>query len=203
MKALKFGLLSILSALALLAASCGAGNVGSPIQNDLNATSIEDDDQQAGLPGDINLDPGQLQGGEHGVSYTPGLPCNLVAGPSFANILGYGWKNGVVTEGALAPSVTLTYAAGTPMPWIAYDFRELVLGRLQTLKISGAGQSLAAYMYNWNTASWNYFGTYDLGMGPASLAVPMDCATNGDTFLILIQVKPGKSTITQIKANVF
>src|SRR5690348_9731824 len=97
-------------ALGVLLASC-SGMAGSPIQGDLDAASNSSSDSLSS-----NNDAAQLPAisdlmgaaaGDKGVSYTPGLPCPLLAGTTFPSVLKYGWKYGNITEGALAPSVTL------------------------------------------------------------------------------------------------
>jgi len=193
-------------ALVSLVASC-SGMAGSPIQGNLNA-----DDQSAlvatdgqlpgGLPADIAVDEG-----DKGVSYTPGLPCVLAAGTTFPMVTNYGWMGGYVTEGALAPNVTLHgySVAGAPAySWIAYRFDEMVAGRLQNIRLSGYGKKLSAYLYNWNTPGWTLMGTYNLSAAtPANIPVNMPYAPNGSTYLILIQAPQAETTITQVKTDVF
>jgi hypothetical protein len=214
-------------ALVSLLASC-SGMAGSPIQGDLDAApsdgpmpQTQDGDKEvdfrpaffdvftaddfAGLSGNIPTQLGNLSAEDaKSASYTPGLACPIGGGVSFPSVLNYGWRNGVVTEGALMPNVHMISAAGTPISWIAYAYKEMAAGFLQKIKIEGSGKKLAVFMYNWNVPSWGYFGTYDLTAAtPANIAVTPPYAPNGVTFVVLVQLPTAETTITRIQTDVF
>lgn len=199
MNSFKIGLWVSALALSLLAASCGAGNVGIPAEDEQNAQPLEQQLVPDGQP-DI------AEVGDKGVSYTPGLPVVVPAGVSFMNVEGYGWKYGLVTDGATAPYVKLTTNAGIvpqPQAWIRYDIQENVAGRLHTVRIYGVGTGMEVFMYNYNLAAWVSFGTYDLNNGSPNLAVPSACCSGGHTLLKLRQTNIGWTRVNQIKVDVF
>jgi hypothetical protein len=193
-------------ALAGLLASC-SGNAGSPIQDNLDADyvsenppSYDSSELPAGLPDPLAE---AAADGEHAVSFTPGAACLLGAGITFPSVLNYGWMGGLVTEGAAPDWVKLTHNAGAATPWIGYAYKEMVLGRLQNLKITGAGKGLSIYVYNFRTATWNYFGLHDLSLGPVNLPLAIEYAPNGMTYVILMEPGIGGSRIDKIQASVF
>lgn len=211
-------------ALALLAASC-SGMAGSPIQEDnLDAAASDgpmpqDSAEKAAdfrpaffdvftedsnLSGNIPTQLGNLSAGDKSVSYTPGATCAIGAGVMTPSVLNYGWMGGVVTEGAAAPYVKLTSNVGTPLAWVIYGYKELVAGRLQKITVAGSGKQCAFVMYNWNTATWDYLGTYDLTLAlPVTFVVNPPHAPNGLTYFAAIQLSPNETTINRIKTEVF
>lgn len=212
-------------ALALLAASC-SGMAGSPIQEDnLDAAAGDgpmpqaSDEREAdsigsffdiftledgkGFSGGMPAPLGSLSQANKSASYTPGLPCVIPIGFSMPNIFEYGWMGGAVSESAAG--VQLTAAPGTPpIAYTIYAFKEMDFGRLQTVIVHGSGKSLAVVMFNWNTFTWEYFGTHDLSMAtPAVIPVDDRHAPNGVTYFALIQLSPGQTLVDGIDTDVF
>ncbi|MCC7477205.1 hypothetical protein IT575_02000 [bacterium] len=206
-------------ALLVLTASCGGANIGSPIQDDLNAGSEQP--QLGEPPFDPALLPaeGETKGEaveiieeaviiEEGksASYTPGLPVWIPNGISLMNPQAYGWKGGNVKDIAGAPFVKLINAPGiVPQPeaWVRYDIRENQPGRLQTIMIMGTGTKLRVNLYKWNSAAWQNFGLYDLNNGPVMIQVPAEYVQNGHVYLKLREPYLGTSQINSIEVNVF
>ncbi len=207
------------SCLALMAliASCGSSNIGSPIQDDLDAPAGP---QLGEPPLDPSLLPAEGTKGDaveiieepviveegKSASYTPGLPVWIPAGISVMNPQAYGWKGGNVKDLAGAPFVQLINAPGiVPQPeaWVRYDIRENVAGRLQTIMIMGTGTKLRVNLYKWNSAAWQNFGLYDLNNGPVMIQVPAEYVQNGHVYLKLREPYIGTSQINSIEVNVF
>ncbi|MCC7477204.1 hypothetical protein IT575_01995 [bacterium] len=205
---------SCLALLALLA-SCSGQNIGSPIQDKLDAVPAVED-HEASRKGNVEFEWKVEKGesmeadlgleasdGRRSVSFTPGLPVPLAAGAGFPNILGYGWKGGMVTEGAAPSWVKLTTTDKRKPAWIRYHMQEAVAGRLLNLRIHGAGSGMQVHMYNWSTGTWNSFGMHNLSAGPANIPVAIQYAPNGMTYLRLSEPVVGSTRIDKIESWVF
>ena len=136
-------------------------------------------------------------------SFTPGLACPIGAGATWPSILNYGWRGGIVAEGAAPNWVKLNTFAGTPPGWIIYNYKEVVAGRLKNIRVFGASKLMRFEMWNWRTGSWVTFGHYDLSAGAANVAVPIEYAPNGSTYVRLTEAVIGTVRIDKIETQVF
>jgi hypothetical protein len=202
MNSIKIGLWVSCLALMGLIASCGGQNIGSPIQDNPDAPAYDGADNEQIGPLVEFAPPADEDGGDKGASYTPGLPAVIGAGLSFPSVLQYGWKGGLVTEGAAPDWVKLTMAAAGAKPgWNIYGFQEGVAGRLQNIKVVGSGTGMKIELWNWRTGTWNSFGVYNLGV--ANIPVKVEYAPNGMSYMRLSQTVVGTTRVDKIQTNVF
>jgi hypothetical protein len=118
------------------------------------------------------------------------------------NIFKYGWKAGNVVENAAPKWVRLT-STNALQAKILYNFQETAAGRLKLLKIQGAGSRLRVELLNYNTGVYDNFGVYNLSNGAAVIAVPLNYAPNGSSWLKLTEAVPFTVQIDKIEAQVF
>lgn len=169
MKSFKIALWVSCLALTGLLASCGAGNVGSPIQDDLNATA-------AGSPGD-SMDQAvpvvEDEAGNKDVSYLPGgfAWCYSGIAVKVNHHFFYTDRWGDPRESSVGGVDTLHLrSSSTTVAGVRYWFKRgpnvLPGERIHRLEFHGTGKNMQVRLYNYDTGVYTAWTTFNLDDAP-------------------------------------